>query len=239
MVERFAWSQPMDGVYRLSVHLRTPVWGYDAFLDRNGSVVLRIRRPPPVDPEAPLAGLRVVLDAGHGGADRDTRGPTGLTEADANLEVTLALADQLIERGAQVVLTRAADATVDITDRPRIAFDTGGHLLVSLHNNAFPDGTDPWPNHGTSVYYNQVQAAELARLLQEELLAELGTRDLGVFQADLALARPTWMPSVLSETLFMMIPEHEAALLDPEVRARIAGAHVRAIERFVRRWIEP
>jgi N-acetylmuramoyl-L-alanine amidase len=40
------------------------------------------------------------------------------------------------------------------------------------------------------------------------------------------------MPAVLSETLFMMIPEHEAALADPTVQRRIAAAHVRALEAF-------
>ena len=76
-------------------------------------------------------------------------------------------------------------------------------------------------------------AADLARRLQLELVSDLGTRDLGISRADLALVRPSWMPAVLSETLFMMIPEHEAALRDPSVRRRIAAAHVRALDAFL------
>ena len=45
-----------------------------------------------------------------------------------------------------------------------IAVDAGGDLLVSVHNNAFPDGVDPRANHGTSVYYFHPPSAELARL---------------------------------------------------------------------------
>ena len=235
LVERAEWSQPSDQVYRVSVRLNAPVWGYETFFDASGAVVLRIRRPPRIDPSAPLRGLRVVVDPGHGGAARDTRGPTGLTEADANLAVSLALRDFLEERGADVILTRTGDETVPLADRPRMAVEAGGDLLVSVHNNAFPDGVDPQANHGTSVYYFHPPSAELARLLQRELLEELGTRDLGIGRADLALVRPSWMPSILSETLFMMIPEQEAALRDPAVQRRIALAHVRALEAFAAR----
>jgi N-acetylmuramoyl-L-alanine amidase len=42
------------------------------------------------------------------------------------------------------------------------------------------------------------------------------------------------MPTVLTETAFMMIPEVEAALRDPAVQERIAAAHFRAIESFLR-----
>ena len=235
LVERAEWSQPSDQVYRVSVWLRTPVWGYETFSDSSGAVVLRIRRPPRIDPSAPLRGLRVVVDPGHGGAYRATRGPTGLTEADANLAVSLVLRELLEERGADVILTRTGDETVEVADRPRLAVEADGDLLVSVHNNAFPDGVDPWANHGTSVYYYHPPSAELAQLVQQTLLEALGTRDLGIGRADLALVRPSWMPSILSESLFMMVPEHEAALRVPAVQRRIALAHVRALETFAAR----
>jgi N-acetylmuramoyl-L-alanine amidase len=41
------------------------------------------------------------------------------------------------------------------------------------------------------------------------------------------------MPVVLSETMFMMMPQQEAALRNPEVQARIARAHVQALEAFL------
>ena len=235
LVERAEWSQPSDEIYRVSVWLRAPVWGYETFFDGSGAVVLRVRRPPRINPSAPLRDLRVVVDPGHGGAYRSTRGPTGLTEADANLAVSLVLRDLLEERGADVILTRTGDETVDVADRPRIAVEADGDLLVSVHNNAFPDGANPWANHGTSVFYFHAASAELAQLLQQTLLESLGTRDLGIGRADLALARPSWMPAVLSEALFMMIPEQEAALRDPAVQRRIALAHVRALEAFAAR----
>jgi N-acetylmuramoyl-L-alanine amidase len=84
------------------------------------------------------------------------------------------------------------------------------------------------------VYYYQPHSVDLAMITLEELLEELGTRDIGIGRADLALVRPSWMPSILSETMFMMVPQQEAALRDPLVQERIARAHIDALERFLR-----
>lgn len=234
LIEGAEWSQPAEDVLRVSVDLSQPVWGYHTFFDQTGALILRIRRPPTIDPAAPLRGLLIAVDPGHGGEDRSTRGPTDLREADANLYISLQLRDLLEQAGARVMMTRTTDTTVPLNDRPRMAADSGAHVLLSIHNNAFPDGVNPWVNNGTSTYYYHQHSLDLAQLLQRELLDELGLRDIGYGRADLALARPTWMPAVLTETAFMMIPEQEAALRDPAVQRRIAAAHVRALEAFLR-----
>lgn len=231
LIDRAEWSQPADGVLRFSVHLTAPVWGYDTFFDATGALIVRIRRPPAIDPERPLAGLLVAVDAGHppGGAI----GPTRFTEAEANLAVALRLEALLEAAGARVVMTRTDAGPVDLAQRPRLARDASAHVLVSTHNNAFPEGVNPFENNGTSVYYFHAHSADLAKAFQGELVAELGLRDLGIGRADLALVRPTWMPSALTETAFLMLPEQEAALRDPAVQDRIARAHLRALEAFL------
>jgi N-acetylmuramoyl-L-alanine amidase len=234
LMTRAEWSQPADSVLRVSVYLTEPVWGYHAWFDQSNALILRIRRPPPIDAAAPLRGLVIAVDAGHGGSDRATRGPTGLTEADANLAIALHLQELLTQAGARVFMTRTTDTTVVLADRPRLITDSGAHVAVSVHNNAFPDGVNPWLNNGTSVYYFHTHSVDLARSMQREILSELGLRDIGYGRADLALVRPTWLPAVLTETAFMMIPEQEAALRDARVQRRIAAAHVRALESFLR-----
>jgi N-acetylmuramoyl-L-alanine amidase len=42
------------------------------------------------------------------------------------------------------------------------------------------------------------------------------------------------MPAVLTESLFMMFPEQENALRDPGFIDRLADAHVRGLEAFLR-----
>lgn len=232
LVEHAEWEQPADDVYRVHVRLSQRPWGFLQRWDERGNLVVRLRRPPAIDAAQPLRGLYLGVDAGHppGGAI----GPTRLTEAAANLAIARRLAALLRERGARVLETRPDTAAVGLGDRPAEAADSSVHLLVSVHNNAFPDGVNPFENNGTSVFYNQQHSRELAVHLHRELVRELGLRDLGVARADLALVRPTWMPSALTETMFLMLPEQEAALRDPAVQERIARAHLRGIEAFLR-----
>jgi len=231
-IRRVEWEQPDGERYRLRVHTDGWPWGYRAFFAPNGDLVLRVRRPPVLDPDDPLRGALIAVDAGHppGGAT----GPTSLWEPEANLAIALALQRHLEERGARVLMTRTDTAAVALGARPAMATRANADVLVSIHNNAFPDGVNPFRNAGTSVYYFHPKSALLARELQRELLAELRLRDIGIGRANLALARPTWMPAALTETAFLMIPEQEAALRDPAVIERIAQAHMRGIESFLR-----
>jgi N-acetylmuramoyl-L-alanine amidase len=151
-------------------------------------------------------------------------GPTGLREAEANLAVALALRRLLEAAGARVVMTRLTDSPVELSPRVAFAERAGAELLVSIHNNALPDGINPFINSGTSVYYNQPRGVPLARAIQAALLRRLGLRDLGIGRGDLALVRGTWMPSVLTEGLFMSLPDQEAALRSPEGQRLYAQA---------------
>jgi N-acetylmuramoyl-L-alanine amidase len=236
LVRRVEWQQERDDLFVVRMELSEPVWGWQAFWDERGSLVVRLRRPPRIDLARPVQGLRIAIDAGHppGGAI----GPTGLTEAEANLAISRQLVRMLREAGAEVLETRPDTQAVELGVRPQRATEWNAHLLVSVHNNAFPDGVNPWENNGTSVFYNQPQSLGLARHMQRELVREIGLRDLGIARADLALVRPTWMPSVLTETMFLMVPQQEAALRDPAVHERIARAHFRAIEGFLRERAE-
>lgn len=227
------WAQAADGVYLLTLDLAAPHWGHETAWDEGGDLIVRVRRPPVVDRRHPLRGLIVAVDPGHppGGAT----GPTGLREADVNLAVARRLAALLEEAGARAVLTRADDRAVGLYERTRLAEAAGAHLFVSVHQNAFPDGVDPFANHATYTFYFHPHAEALARALQAELRAEFGLRDGGVGRASLAVVRRlTWMPAALTEAMFMMIPEQEAALRDPAVQERVARAHRRALERFLR-----
>ncbi|HEY0671284.1 MAG TPA: N-acetylmuramoyl-L-alanine amidase [Longimicrobiales bacterium] len=235
LIERAVWSQPADSVFRVNVELTRPVWGYDAFHDGAGAVVLRIRRPPTINASRPLQGLTITVDAGHGGHDTATVGPTRFPEAHANLAIALALRPMLEAAGAHVVMTRSTNVFLELAERTRMATDSNAHVLLSVHNNAFPDGVNPFLNNGTSTYYYHPHSVDLAQSLQRHLLTELGLRDIGYGRADLALVRPTWMPAVLTETSFMMVPEQEAALRNPAWLNRIARAHLRGLEDFLRK----
>jgi N-acetylmuramoyl-L-alanine amidase len=221
LVRQLAWEPLASDRTRLEVRLSAPVFGWlTLWDDARRAFVLRVRRVPRIDPARPLAGLVLAVDAGHppGGAT----GPTGLTEADAVLPVAEQLRDLLVARGAQVVMTRTTPGAVALTDRPVIARRAGAHAFLSVHLNAFADGTNPYVNHGTSTLFFHQPSEPLARAMQQRLMAEIGQRDIGIHYQNLAIARPTWYPSALAEGLFLMFPEQEAAMRTAEWQARYA-----------------
>ena len=223
---------PRPGALRVNVALSRWLWGYRASYAADGTLVVRIRRPPAIDAASPLRGIRIVVDPGHPPAG--AVGPTGYHEKDANLAIGLRLAERLRAAGADVTLTRSADVVVDLADRPAMAVALDADLLVSVHNNAFGEEANPFRDHGTSTYWFHSLSADLARTLDRRIAAATGIPDLGAKWGNLALVRPTWMPSVLTESLFMPIPEQEAALRDPGFLDRLAEAHLRGIEDFLR-----
>jgi N-acetylmuramoyl-L-alanine amidase len=95
---------------------------------------------------------------------------------------------------------------------------------------------NPFVNNGTSTYYFQPRSAAFARAMQRALVHELGVRDLGMGRGDLALARPTWMPAVLTEGLFMMIPEQEEMLISGAGQERYARGIVAGATAFLAEW---
>ena len=208
-VRRVTWSQEPGGRTVVAIDLTAPVWGYRTRWSGT-DLVLEVRRPPRIEGGRPLAGRLIMVDPGHppGGAT----GPTGLREAEANLGVSLRLQALLQGAGARVVMTRTTDVPVELGARVRLADSLDADLLVSIHNNALPDGVNPFTNNGTSLYYSHPRSLPLARAIQRELVRHLGVPDLGVGRADLALTRATWQPAVLCEGLYMIVPDQEAAL---------------------------
>jgi N-acetylmuramoyl-L-alanine amidase len=230
LVRRMSWEQSASDEVTLTLELARPVWGYRARWDGN-DLLFDVRRPPRIDAGKPLAGRLIAVDPGHPPAG--ATGPTGLREAEANLAVALQLKRMLESEGARVLMTRTADVPLDLWPRVAMAERADADVLVSIHNNALPDGVDPFAHNGTSVYYNHPRSIPLARAIQGELLKALGLRDLGIGRGDLALVRGTWMPSVLTEGLFIMMPDQEAALRSPRGQELYARAVLLGLRKFL------
>ncbi len=215
----------------ITVELSEPVWGYRArWVD--SQLWLEIRRPPTIDRGRPLAGRKIALDPGH--PPLGTTGPTGVREAEVTLAVARIARDLLLAEQTEVILLRDSDAPVSLDARTTKAEREDAELLVSIHANALPDGVNPFLNNGTNVYYFHPRAVELARAVDRALVERFRFRDLGVSRGDLALARPTWMPAVLVEGLFLMIPEQEAVLASREGQRRYAEGIVEGLKAFLR-----
>lgn len=232
IVRRVRWEQAGRERARYTIELHAPVFGYVVRWER-GAFVLRLRRAPVVNPHRPLQGLMIAIDAGHPPAG--STGPTGLYEAVATLAISQRLRAMLEARGATVYMTRNAPGAVPLIDRPEMARRAGAHAFVSIHLNALPDGVNPFRAHGTGTYYFTPRSVPLAREVQRGMVRHMGLRDLGINYDNLAVIRPTWMPSILCEGAFVMLPEQEALLRTPEFQEAYALGVAEGLEEYFRK----
>ena len=121
---------------------------------------------------------RIVIDAGHGGHDTGTIGPTGLMEKDLCLDVALRLGKIIQQRlpGAEVVLTRADDTFIPLEERTNIANDAKADLFISIHANSSRDHAA----RGIETYYlnlkGSAEAMEVAA--RENASSQEGVHEL-------------------------------------------------------------
>ena len=231
LLKSVRYEQVASDRTRIVVDLHDDPYGYQV-LWNGASLVLRIRRWPAVDAAQPLRGLTIAVDPGH--PPIGSTGPTGLYEGDATLMVGERLKAQLEARGARVFLTRSAPGAVPLNDRAPLARQQNVHAFVSIHLNALPDGVNPFVNRGTGTYHYFAHSAPLASLVQRWLVSRLGLRDEGVIYQNLAVARNPWFPAVLCEGAYIMRPDHEAALRQPEFQEAYARGIADGVEAYFR-----
>lgn len=223
-------STPEPSRVRYTINLDRAPYGYLA-LWQNGTLTFRVRRPPRIaDTASPLRGLTITVDPGHPPAG--ATGPTGLYEADAVLQVGFRVRDLLTQRGVNVVMTRTTPDPIDLGARPIISRRANAQAFVSIHLNAFPDGVNPFVNNGSLTLYFWPHSIPLGVATQAALLGELGLRDNGTRFQNIAVARGTWMPSILTEGAFVIMPDQEAALRTPTYQEAYATAIVRGLESY-------
>ncbi len=77
-----------------------------------------------------------MVDPGHGGDDGGAKGPRGLKEKVAALEIAKAVGLKLQAAGFEAVFTRDDDTFIPLWDRAQAANAQGADLFISLHLNA-------------------------------------------------------------------------------------------------------
>jgi N-acetylmuramoyl-L-alanine amidase len=198
------------------------------------------------EPATSLKGATIVVDPGHGGQLPGARGPGGYTEKEVNLDIANRLVPKL--EGARVFVTRSGDYTASLPFRTNIADNIGADLLVSIHNNAAPDGPSERP--GTETYYQARSGASkrLAGILYEEIfrtldpidIAWMSDKDAGAkYRSNVrgedfyGMLRRSEVPAVIVEAMFISNPPEEALLRTDEARERIATALAQGIRRYL------
>ncbi|MDG6348420.1 N-acetylmuramoyl-L-alanine amidase [Luteimonas sp. 8-5] len=96
-------------------------------------------KAPEVLPQpAVMRPLVIAIDAGHGGQDPGSRGPSGTREKDVALAIAKELARQVdATPGMKAYLTRDSDYYIPLNQRARKASAAGADIFLSIHADAW------------------------------------------------------------------------------------------------------
>ncbi len=233
------WSTPQGST--VEIPMRQRVWGYNTRWTGRDLLLDVTPAPPPT-----LRGLRVTLDAGHGGQDQGTVGlELKVNEKDLNLAVAKALQKELEQAGAAVTMTRSQDHQVAAETAPadqelqaRVDFAERhqAQLFLSIHHNARPDIKDGRISHGTHVYYYQPAGRGLAQAIAPRLARAIGEPSFMHLWRSFAVIRQTSMPAVLVECNFLSNPLLERGMLrGPQYPVKAAHGIRLGVEQFLRK----
>jgi N-acetylmuramoyl-L-alanine amidase len=175
----------------------------------------------------------IVIDAGHGGIDGGATSCTGALESGINLEIALRLEALLQLLGMNTKMIRTKDVSIytsgnsiaaqkvsDLKERVRIANETDGAILISIHQNTFSDSR----YDGAQVFYPPAGEGQyLAEALQKSLIATLnsGSRRSPKRAAGVYLMEHIQCPGILIECGFLSNPQEEAKLRSPEYQKKL------------------
>ena len=187
----------------------------------------------------------IVIDPGHGGEDGGAVSIANLPESGYNLEISLRLQDMFHLLGYQTRMIRTEDVSTytkgetlaqkkasDLKERVRIANETEGALLLSIHQNHFPDPQFA----GAQVFFAQTEGSEtLAKQIQNGLIASVnpGSKRQVKKAENIYLMTHIQCPGVLIECGFLSNTQEERQLRDSEYQKKLVAVIAAATGRFL------
>lgn len=175
----------------------------------------------------------VVLDAGHGGEDGGAVSCTGIAESQINLQISLRIHDLLKMLGIDCVMLRKEDISLhtegktiaqrkisDLKNRVAMINNAPRGVLLSIHQNTFPDGR----YHGAQIFYANIEGSkELAEELQRHIVNTInaGSRRLPQRAKGVYLMEHVTIPAVLIECGFLSNPEEESLLRNESYQKKL------------------
>ena len=175
----------------------------------------------------------VIIDAGHGGEDGGAISCTGRAESMYNLEIALRLNDLMHLLGVDTQMIRSTDTAVytqggtlaskkvsDLKNRVNIVNSTENAILLSIHQNTFPESQ----YNGAQVFYAPVGDGEqLANLLQTAICQSIniGNNRRSKKGSGVYLLEHIKNTGVLIECGFLSNPEEEAKLRDESYQQKL------------------
>lgn len=176
----------------------------------------------------------VIIDAGHGGEDGGAISCTGKPESSYNLEIALRLDDLMHLMGIHTIMVRTTDTAVytqgntiaskkisDLKKRVSIVNDTDNAILLSIHQNTFPESQ----YSGAQVFYtSHGEGKELAEMLQAAFCQTInpGSRRSCKRGEGIYLLEHIERTGVLIECGFLSNPAEEAMLSETAYQKKLS-----------------
>ena len=192
---------------------------------------------------APLPGSSVlIIDAGHGGEDGGTTGAAGTAEDEVNLSVARRLDAMLTLLGCQTRMTRTDSGSLgtegetirarkqsDLRNRAALVNEYSNAILVSIHQNHFPD-----PRYDGAQVFHTRGAEELAKAMQSALTDALAphSRRQPKIAKGVYLMEHINCPGLLIECGFLSNPAEEQKLRSGEYQKKLAAVMAAILARF-------
>ena len=192
------------------------------------------------------AGLKIVIDAGHGGIDGGVVGKkTGIRESDVNLDIAYELKDVLENMGFSVTMTRKTQAGLydttakgfkrrDMEKRKEIIQAAAPDFVVSIHQNFYPSSV----SRGAQAFFMQgdeksQRLAELVQSKMNNLYARDKAKPRKAMRGDFFILRCYDCPSVLLECGFLSNAADETLLSAKPWQKKCAQSVAAALTEFL------
>ncbi len=212
-----------DGcILRLHLKQKGAFYGWNAEYNAQGQLVFKFLNPPTVTEKNNLTGIKIVIDAGHGGRDIGAAGlrPNTNHEAERNLSLAFKLKARLESYGATVIMTRTSDVEMSSDARCEFLRKQSPDLCISIHHDS---STRASANGGGFFCFNAFSDKALKCIFDRTAQGNF----YGKIQKSwhyFYLARVTSCPVVLTENGFISNQQDFNGIISDSVNTKKADA---------------
>lgn len=170
--------------------------------------------------------MKFFINPGHGGSDPGAVSKNGLKESEVCKNIAEILAKRMKLNGYQFKVYQQKESLYEVSKESN---KYGADVFISIHCNSASDtkanGTETW------YYKYSIQGGKIAKVMQEELIKNLGLRDRGIKPSEsLHVLKRTNACAILIETAFLSNSKEEKFL--KENQEKIANAIWEGIKRI-------
>lgn len=187
---------------------------------------------------------KIIIDAGHGGADGGAEALDGTIEKDLNLSIALKLASLMKLGGYKVIMTRTEDTSTDnspggfnkkgdLNNRLKLMEENPSAIFVSIHLNKFTTSAAS----GAQVFYSPKSdcSKELGQSIQKSIVNMLQPENNRVIKMgtnSTYILKNATVPAVIVECGFISNKAELTLLKNEDYQRKMAFSIMAGIMEF-------